>query len=391
MLERTILHVDMDAFYASIEQRDRPELRGKPVIVGGAGARGVVAAASYEVRAYGVHSAIPTKLALQRCPHAICIAPRMSHYKDISMQIFRIFHEFTPLVEGLSLDEAFLDVTGSRTAFGSGEVIARAIKDKIRATTELTASVGIAPNKLVAKIASDLKKPDGLMLVRRDDVQRILDPLPVRKLFGVGPKTAAKLEPAGIATLADLRCAPESVLLPIFGRFVRQMRERAAGIDERPVIADWQEKRISAESTFAVDLHEPSKMHAELGKLADRTATRVRAKQLIGACVTVKIRERDFTTHTRQRRLEPATDDTRVIAKLAGELLNEWLAHHARAAVRLLGVGVSDLSPARQLDLFAPRATQQNQKLDHVVDRIREKFGTLAVVRGSAIPGEDAE
>jgi len=385
MIERTILHVDMDAFYASIEQRDRPELRGKPVIVGGTSGRGVVAAASYEVRAFGVHSAMPTKEALQRCPHAICIAPRMSHYKDISRQIFRIFHDFTPLVEGLSLDEAFLDVTASRAAFGTGVTIARLVKDRIRATTELTASVGIAPNKLVAKIASDLEKPNGLTFVAQQDVSRTLDSLPIRKLFGIGPKTAAKLERVDITTFAALRSAPDSALAPIFGRYAQRMRERAAGIDDRPVIADGQEKRISAENTFDIDLREPSRMHAELARLADRVATRLRAKQLAGACVTVKIREQDFTTHTRQRRFEPASHDTRTIAMLASALLDEWLSRHPGAAVRLLGVGVGELSTTQQMDLFAPLQPRPNHGIDQVVDRIREKFGTLAVVRANVL------
>jgi DNA polymerase-4 len=391
MIERTILHVDMDAFYASIEQRDRPELRGKPVIVGGGGARGVVAAASYEVRAFGVHSAMPTKQALQRCPHAICVAPRMSHYKDISRQIFRIFHEFTPLVEGLSLDEAFLDVTASSAAFGSGDTIARAIKNKIRTTTALSASVGIAPNKLVAKIASDLNKPDGLLSVTQHDLSRVLDPLPVRKLFGVGAKTAARLESAGISTLAALRSAPDAVLLPVFGRYAPRMRERAAGIDERPVLADWQEKQISAENTFHTDIVASSRMHVELSKLVDRVASRLRAKQLVGACVTVKIRQHDFTTHTRQQRFEPASDDTRMIAKLAAALLDEWLKQHPRAALRLLGVGVSELSSLRQLELFTQPTSQHSRNLDQVVDRIREKYGTLAVVRANALPDSEKD
>ncbi|MDQ1341543.1 MAG: polymerase, partial [Pseudomonadota bacterium] len=201
MDSRAILHVDMDAFYASVEQRDDPALRGKPVIVGGTGGRGVVAAASYEVRRFGVHSAMPVREALRRCPDAICVPPRIAHYAAVSQQIFAIFHEFTPLVQGLSLDEAFLDVTASTTALGDAAEIAREIKRRVRERTELTASVGVAPNKLVAKIASDLRKPDGLVVVRPDEVRELLDPLPIRKLFGLGAKTAPKVEALGIHTL----------------------------------------------------------------------------------------------------------------------------------------------------------------------------------------------
>src|SRR5262245_52013050 len=198
MNERWILHVDMDAFYASVEQRDNPELRGKPVIVGGSSNRGVVAAASYEVRPFGVHSAMPTREALRRCPHAICVPPRFERYKAVSKLVFDVFREFTPVVEGLSLDEAFLDVTASQAALGSAEVIARHIRRLIRERTGLTASVGVAPNKLIAKIASDLRKPDGLVVVRPDEVTALLDPLPIRKLFGIGNKTAPQLEGMGI-------------------------------------------------------------------------------------------------------------------------------------------------------------------------------------------------
>jgi DNA polymerase IV len=216
---RSILHVDMDAFYASVEQRDHPELRGKPVIVGGGGNRGVVAAASYEVRVFGVHSAMPTREALRRCPDAIVVHPRIGHYSAVSKQIFAVFHEFTPLVQGLSLDEAFLDVTESERALGNAEHIAREIKRRIRERTELTASVGAAPNKLVAKIASALRKPDGLVLVSATEVRDLLDPLPIRKLFGLGAKTAPKVEALGIFTLRDLRLADPARLKPLFGRY----------------------------------------------------------------------------------------------------------------------------------------------------------------------------
>ncbi|HEX9207578.1 MAG TPA: DNA polymerase IV, partial [Steroidobacteraceae bacterium] len=287
---RAILHVDMDAFYASVEQRDRPELRGKPVIVGGSGSRGVVAAASYEVRRYGVHSAMPTREALRRCPDAICVPPRIAHYAAVSREIFAVFHEFTPLVQGLSLDEAFLDVTASLGALGSAEHIGREIKRRIRERTGLTASVGVAPNKLVAKIASDLRKPDGLVVVRTEDIRDLLDPLPIRKLFGLGPKTAPKVEALGIRTLGDLRLAPPSRLRPVFGRYTERVQQRAAGIDDRAVVPDADEKQVSAEETFDVDIADRGRLHAEIQRLADKACSRLRARKLAGGCVTVKIR-----------------------------------------------------------------------------------------------------
>ena len=286
---RSILHVDMDAFYASVEQRDNPGLRGKPVIVGGGGNRGVVAAASYEVRKFGVHSAMPTREALRRCPEAIVVHPRIGHYGAVSKQIFAVFHEFTPLVQGLSLDEAFLDVTASESALGSAERIAREIKRRIHERTELTASVGVAPNKLIAKIASDLRKPDGLVLVSEAAVRELLDPLPIRKLFGLGAKTAPKVEALGIHTLGDLRRADPARLRPLFGRYTERLQQRAAGVDDRPVIPDVDEQQISAEETFDTDIADPARLHAEIVRLADKTCTRLRAKKLLGGCATVEI------------------------------------------------------------------------------------------------------
>src|SRR6187399_511234 len=350
---RAILHVDMDAFYASVEQRDRPELRGQPVIVGGTTNRGVVAAASYEVRRFGVRSAMPIREALRRCPHAICVKPRMSVYREVSHQVFGIFHEYTPVVEGLSLDEAFLDVTASLSLKGDAVTIARGIKDRIRATTQLAASVGVAPNKLVAKIASDLEKPDGLTVITHENMHAVLDPLSVRRLPGLGRKLGERVEAAGIATLGELRRSPDARLWPIFGRDSQRMRERASGIDERPVMSEWDEKSISAEETFFSDLVEHARMQAEVLRLADRAGTRMRAQNLATGCVQVKIRRADFTTFTRQKRFEPSTTDSRTIAKVAAELLSAWLTEQPRARVRLLGVGVNHLHAADQMDLFA--------------------------------------
>jgi DNA polymerase-4 len=388
---RTILHVDMDAFYASVEQRDDPSLRGRPVIVGGTGARGVVAAASYEVRRHGVHSAMPMREALRRCPDAVCVRPRIGHYADVSRQVFAVFHEFTPLVQGLSLDEAFLDVTAGTGELCDGERVAHEIKRRVHERTALTASVGVAPNKLVAKIASDLCKPDGLVVVRQDEINAVLDPLPIRRLFGLGAKTAPKVEALGIHTLGELRQASPARLRPIFGRYAERVLQRAAGIDTRPVVPDLDEKQISVEETFDTDIADPARLRAEVVRLADKVGARLRSRGLTAACVTVKIRRKDFTTYSRQRHFEPPTQETRVITSIATALLEAWLATQPRAALRLLGVGVTDLAPASQLDLFTAPQTVRNRELDAAVDRIRERFGKVALAPASSLtrpPGD---
>jgi DNA polymerase IV len=308
---RAILHIDMDAFYASVEEQDRPELKGKPLIVGGTSGRGVVAAASYAVRRYGVRSAMPMREALRLCPDAVCVHPRMARYKQVSEQVFAIFREFTPIVEGLSLDEAFLDVTSSQQLMGSAESIGGEIRRRIRGQTGLTASVGIAPNKLLAKIASDLNKPDGMCRIGADNVREILDALPVEKLFGVGPKTLPAVHAAGIRSFRDLRLAGDEVLWRAFGKHGAAMRARASGLDDRPVEADREEKSISAEETYATDLRGAAVLNVQLLRLVDRAASRLRAHQLSAGTVNVKIRRADFKTYTRQRILEPRTQDTR--------------------------------------------------------------------------------
>src|SRR3984957_7590841 len=270
----------MDAFYASVEEQDRPELKGKPLIVGGTGGRGVVAAASYAVRRFGVRSAMPMAEALRRCPEAICVPPRMARYKEVSERVFGIFHEFTPLVEGLSLDEAFLDVTASQRLLGSAQSIGGEIRGRIAERTGLTASVGVAPNKLLAKIASDLNKPDGMCRIGADNLHDILDELPIEKLFGIGPKTVPAAHAAGIRSFGDLRRAGDEVLWRAFGKHGRALRERASGIDDRPVEPNREEKSVSAEETYATDIRGTPQLIAQLMHLADRATSQLRAHQL---------------------------------------------------------------------------------------------------------------
>jgi DNA polymerase-4 len=382
-MSRAVLHVDMDAFYASVEQHDDPAIAGKPVIVGWAGWRGVVAAASYEVRAFGVRSAMPMRTALRLCPHAVCVRPRMARYQEVSRTVFGVFREMTPLVQGLSLYEAFLDVTASQELMGGAVAIARRIKQRIRELTGLSASVGVAHNKLVAKIASDLDKPDGLSVVEAARVHAVLDPLSVRRLPGLGRKTGERVEAAGLHTFAQLRSAPDAVLWPLFGRYAAWMRERAAGIDERPVEPDLEEKSLSAEDTFETDLGDPRALQAQLARLADTACERLRGRALVSGCIGVKIRRHDFVTFTRQRAIAPATNANRVVAGVAAELLGRWLQSRAGAKLRLLGVVLTELKPAAQLGLF--EEVRRSGRLDATLDEARARFGERALRRGSTI------
>ena len=370
---RSILHVDMDAFYASVEQRDNPDLRGRPLVVGGTTNRGVVAAASYEAREFGIRSAMPMRDAYRRCPSLLRVRSRMSHYQKVSKQIFEIFGSFTPLVEGLSLDEAFLDVTASVTLFGTPVDIAAAIKKKIRDDTSLTASVGVAVNKLVAKIASDLEKPDGLTVIYPADYEARLDPLPVSVLPGIGRETMKRLSGTGISTFRDLRMAETRILEPVFGRFTQKTRDRAAGIDDRPVVPTREEKSISAEETYDRDLATRESMDRELLRLTERTATRLRKAGLAAGTIQIKIRQSDFKTYTRQRSVRPAANGTDQVYAVARDLLGTWLGSNPGAKVRLLGVGAGNLAAVEQPDLFAGARTENN--VDKAVDEIRDRFG----------------
>jgi len=385
---RHILHVDMDAFYASVEQRDDPDLVDKPVAVGGGGNRGVVAAASYKAREFGVRSAMPMREARKRCAELVVVAPRMALYKAVSTEIFQVFREFTPVVEGLSLDEAFLDVSASLNLFGSALDMAVAIKKRIRAVTHLTASVGVAGNKLVAKIASDLDKPDGLVVVSQEQLRKTLDPLPVQVIPGIGKVTLQRLRGVNIKTVADLRIASDAILESIFGRFAQRTRERASGIDTRPVISESAEKSISAEETFDADLLARAALHTKLLQLVERTSSRLRAKSLTAGTVQVKIRQTDFTTVTRQRSLNPPCSGTDSIYHAARDLLDTWLDEHPDTGVRLLGVGGSNLTGFAQADLFGASPQADGQQLDQLVDQIRDKFGTTSVGRARSLDND---
>jgi DNA polymerase-4 len=307
----------------------------------------------------------------------------MARYQEVSAQVFGAFREVTPLVQGLSLDEAFLDVTASLQLLGDALEIGRRIKRRIRALTGLTASVGAAPNKLVAKIASDLSKPDGLTLVEAARVREVLDPLSVRRLPGLGSKTGAKVEAAGIRTLGELRSAPDAVLWPLFGRYSSWMRERASGIDERPVLPEVEEKSLSAEDTFEHDIDDIRTLQRQLAGLADLAAERLRARQLMAGCIGVKIRRDDFSTFSRQRAVAPPTCEARAVAGVAAELLTRWLAANRGAKLRLLGVVLTELTPASQLGLF--EETRRESQLDATLDEARARFGRQALRRGNTI------
>lgn len=384
----------MDAFFASVEQRDDPRLAGRPVLVGGGGARGVVAAASYEARRHGPRSAMPMHRALALCPEAIVVPPRMKRYREVSRQVFAILGDYTPVVEGLSLDEAFLDVTASLRLHGTPPDIASRIKSRIRDQLGLTASIGVAPNRLVAKIASDLDKPDGLTVVTPDRIHAVLDPLPVSRLPGLGRLKGEAVRAAGIATLGELRHAEDRLLWPLFGNGSQRMRERASGIDDRPIVPDREELSISAEETFDTDLRDAALLNAHLLRLADRASARLRRAGLAAGLVTLKIRRADFRTFTRQQPLRPAGTDSGQIGRSAQALLAAWRRDQPAAAVRLLGVGLSDLGRSDQMDLVSALEAAPPAPIDPVMDQIRERFGERAIFRavagGSADGGERA-
>lgn len=379
---RSIIHVDMDAFYASVEQLDRPELHAKAVIVGGLGPRGVVSTANYEARKFGVHSAMPMGQARRLCPHAEFIAPRASRYREVSAQVFDVFHAVTPLVQGLSLDEAFLDVSASLRLFGPLENIGRRLKHDIREATGLAASVGMAHNKFVAKLASDADKPDGLIYVPADGVQAFLDPMPIGRLWGIGRKTEPRLRALGLLTIGQLRRADAGVLRPVLGNRTEHFMRLARGIDEREVEPSQPDKSISHEVTFDVDIEGREELLSELQHQADRVARRLRKQHLVARTVSIKIRDSRFRTVTRSRSMVAGSNSSSTIYRMARALFEAWRAEHRNTPVRLLGVGTSNFEDE-------PRPGEapdtRNRRLDRVLDGIRDRFGEDRIAHGQAL------
>lgn len=381
---RQILHVDMDAFFASVEQLDDPSLRGKPVLVGGGERRGVVAAASYEARVFGARSAMPMAKAMRLCPHAIVVTPHRHRYEEVSAQVFAIFRRFTPLVEGLSVDEAFLDVTHSRSLFGDGEAIATRIRAAISEETGLTASAGVAPSKFVAKIASDFDKPDGLVVVREEEVVEFLAPLPVERMWGVGPKAAERLRLLGYDTLGDLARADPRELERALGSWGREAHRLASGQDEREVEPDREAKSIGAEETYDEDLRSRADIERTLLAHASRIASRLHEGGLGARRVTVKIKYADFTLKTRQLRLPEPIDDTTSIFEAARELLDRFAL--AGRPVRLTGVSAGELTEdLPQPSLFADEKRDKRRAVQAAMGKIKERFGGRGLTRADLL------
>ena len=379
--QRSIIHLDMDAFYPAVEVLDKPELKGKPVIVGGTKKRGVVSSASYEARRFGVHSAQPIATAIRLCPDGIFMPVRMSRYKEISEQVFAIFHSFTPLVEPLSIDEAFLDLTGAERLMGQTEVIARKIKETILKKTGLTVSAGVASSKFVAKIASDIDKPDGLTVVQPDRVRSFLDPLPVKKMWGVGKVTQQALARLSVKTFKDLRQIPVEILEKKFGERGTVMHLFSMGIDERDVEPGREPKSIGHEQTFMKDILNPDQARKEILSLANRIALRMRRDEVRGSTVSLKVKYSDFTQIIRAATLPEPTDDSMEIYSTACRLLKKTAV--GKRPVRLLGISLSRLSSPegeKQLMLFDQHTGHQRRKdLNTALDSICDKFGEKSI------------
>lgn len=384
-----ILHIDMDAFYASIEQRDDPSLRGKPIVVGGSSARGVVSAASYEARQFGIHSAMPGKRAAELCPELIFVRGRMSHYAAIGRQVREIFHRYTPIVQPLSLDEAFLDVAGTELLHGDAEGIGKAIKQSIRDELNLVASVGIAPLKFVAKIASDLGKPNGFVRVDAENIIKFLDPLPVSRLWGVGRVGQEKLKRLNLNQIGDIRVFDREILQIKFGKWGDHLWRLANGIDNRAVVPDHTAKQISHERTFGEDVSDEEVLRAVVSHLSEQIARRLRRHGREAKSVAIKYRREDFQTFTSSTTFSRATDCTDEIFRGAAKMLGDMRQKQPRP-VRLIGVSVGTLTrpgAVKQLSLFDLVEGGSSQRdVDKVVDSLSDRMGSNAVYRATSHP-----
>lgn len=382
-----ILHIDMDAFYAAVEQRDRPELRGKCLIVGGRSERGVVTTASYEARRYGVRSAMPMFEARRRCPHAIVIPGRMERYKAVSRDIMALLRDYTPLVEPVSIDEAYLDIGGGRRLFGPPEQIARRIKAGILQSTGLTCSIGGAPLRFLAKIASDIRKPDGLTIIAPEAVPAFIDQLPLAKVPGVGRVAQGHLARMNLATLGDVRCFPETTLVRRLGKFGRRLAALARGEDPTPVTPHTPAKSISSESTLAVNTADRGALRDLMREHAEAVARQLRRLDIKARTVTLKIKHADFQQVTRSQTLPRPIQAAESVFTQAEALFD---AYTLRRPVRLIGVGTSHFVPAAapvQADLFPveDQAAPNWEKVDHTLDAIHAKFGRTAIRKASQV------
>jgi len=388
---RQILHLDLDAFYASVEQLDEPALRGQPVIVGGVSDRGVVCACSYEARRFGVRSAMGMLRARQLCPEAVVRPVRMGRYRELSEEVFAIYRRYTDRIEPLSIDEAFLDVTGCERLFGPPLKIAAAIRAAVKEETGLTVSAGAAGNKFLAKLASERGKPDGLVEILPGEVDSFLLALPVASLWGVGRVTAERLQQLGLQRVADLRKAGEERLAKLLGSQGVQLYRLSLGLDERPVESSGRPKSLGHEETFAQDRWDHKGLEVELLAMTERVASRVRRLGLEAGCVTVKVKYGDFTQVTRSASLSSAVSSLEGIYPQARELLGRT--ESGRRSVRLLGLTLSQLQPAGagQSDLFGQEQRTRQQSLDQALDRVRDRFGRDGIVRGTLLPERSGE
>ena len=380
---RIILHADMDAFYAAIEQLDRPELRGKAVLVGGTGPRGVVSTASYEARPFGVGSAMPMALARRRCPHAIVLPPRFERYHAVSRVVMETLGAFSPLVEPLSLDEAFVDMTGCEALFGGPREMGETVRRAVFEATALTVSVGVSTTKYVAKVASDRRKPDGLTVVGPDEVAGFLHPLPIDRLWGVGPRTCSRLKARGLDTVGDAAATPPATLERWLGSLGAHVHALAHGRDERPVVPEREARSIGSENTLDSDVTGEAAIRPWLLRAADTVARRLRAEGLAARGVRVKLRTADFRLHTRQALLAGTTHATRPIVEAAESLLHEF---DLRVPVRLVGVAAFELrdggdAEVHQLDLFDTPHREHDERLDRTLDVVHKRFGEDALTR----------